>query len=114
MRARQQTSVLIKPTATTDPATTKALDDLRRAARVRDGLLDGAQRIEDVALVTTGFARIKHGLGRLPVGYSVLRTKSAPGAAYVLVDDNDNRTDAREFLYLKTVGANVTVDLAVY
>ncbi len=112
-KPRRQTSVLIKPTAAADPVTAKAIDDLRRAMPAPK-LLDEAQRIEDVPLTTTAFARIRHTLGRRPTGYAVVRLKTAPGAAYSIYDDNDNRTDAQQFLYLRTVGANVTVDLVVF
>lgn len=105
--------MLVKPTSSGDPAVDKALRDIR-AAQDKVELLDGAQVIEDVALVTTAFKRIKHNLQRRPRGYSVVRHKVAPGAAYVLYDDNDNRTDGAEFLYLRTVGASVTVDLMVF
>jgi hypothetical protein len=107
-------SVLVKPTAGPDEGTTRALDDIRKLALGHDELLDGAQLIEDVTLLTASFKRIKHGLKRRPRGYFVARMKSAPGAAFVLYDDNENRTDARQFLYLRTVGADVTVDLVVF
>lgn len=113
MKAARNVSVLVKPTAGPDAATSKAIDDVRKAIPV-PGLLAGAQLLEDVALVTGSFTRVKHGLGRRPIGYAVARTKSAPSAAWVLYDDNDNKTDAAQWLYLRTVGAAVTIDLVVF
>lgn len=113
-RDHRTPSVLVKPTQAADPATTKALDDLRRAVNVRVGLMDQAILLEDVALVTADWARVAHNLGRRPRGYIVVRTKAAPGAAYSVYDDNDNQTDSQRFLYLRSIGANVTVDLAVF
>lgn len=113
-RPRRQTSVLVKPTAAADVATSKALDDIRKIVRAHDGLFDQAVLLEDVELTTTEFARLKHSLGRRPRGYVVARVKTAPGAAFSIYDDNDNRTDAQQWLYLRSIGADVTLDLVVF
>jgi hypothetical protein len=107
-------SVLVKPTAGPDVKTTKAIDDLRKVVDAKKSLLDGAQVIENVRIRQTEWTRLKHGLGRRPVGYSVARSRTVQGAVFFLYDDNDNRTDADQWLYLKTLGDDVIVDVLVY
>ncbi len=107
-------SVLVKAPAAGQTNTDKALDNLRRVVDSKRTILDGARVLEDVVLTTTAFTRIAHGLGRRPQGYFLARVKTAPGAAFSLYDDNDNRTDADRFLYLRTVGASVTANVVVY
>jgi hypothetical protein len=111
---KRPVSVLIKPASSGDDATDKAIDDLRRVVEGKRGLLDNARLLRDVDVTTAGFTRVAHGLRRRASGYLVARTTTAPGAVYSLYDDNKNRTDGDRFLYLRTIGANVTVDLVVF
>jgi hypothetical protein len=108
-------SVLVKSSSAGSVEADKAIGGLQTQINaLRNGLFEKAEHLEDVVLTTTAFARIKHGLGRPPKGYIVVRQKTAPGFAYSLYDDNDNRTDARDFLYLRSIGADVTLDLVVF
>ena len=112
--AERPVSVLVKNPTTEDLQTNKALDELRaEVAAVPAGVLDGAQRIKDVVLTIAAYTRVKHNLKRPPVGY-IWRSRSVPSAVYTVYDDNDNRTDADKFLYLRSLGADVTVDLVIY
>jgi hypothetical protein len=114
VKAQRGASVLSKTAAVDDVGTNKALGDLKRQLDAKRSIMDGARILEDVALTTGSWARIAHGLGRRPRGYFVARTVAAPGAAYAVYDDNNNRTDGDRFLYLRTVGSDVTVDLVAY
>lgn len=111
---KREVSVLVKPASGGDVDVDKAIEGVRREIRAKQALLDGAVLLEDVDLTTTDFARIAHSLKRRPRGYFISRLKTAPGAAFTLYDDNDNRTDADRFLYLRSIGASVTVDLVVF
>ncbi len=108
-------SVLVKGTGVSDPITDRAISEVRDVVRaLPKGVLDGAQLLEDVVLTSTSFARIAHRLGRKPTGYTLVSCHAAPSAAFSIYDDNANRTDTDKFMYLRTVGANVTVTLAVF
>lgn len=72
---RREVSVLVKPTAAADAATSKAIDDLRREVQGRS-FADGSRILEDVELVA-GINRIPHGLGRQPKGYLVVGARNA-------------------------------------
>lgn len=100
-----------KQTAVADSATDRALRELRGLVDGRS-FTDGAKVLTDLEL-TTSVQRIAHGLGRRPVGYLVVRTKTA-AAAFVVADENDGKRDLALFLHLKTVGTAATVDLLVF
>jgi hypothetical protein len=68
--SKKEVSVLVKPTATADTGTTKAIDDLRKEVQGRS-FTDGSRLLSDVDLVA-GTNRIPHGLGRRPKGYLVV------------------------------------------
>jgi hypothetical protein len=67
--------VLVKPTAAADPATTKAIDDLRKEVQGRS-FADGSRLLEGVELAA-GINRFAHGLGRRPKGYLVVGARNA-------------------------------------
>jgi hypothetical protein len=110
---KRQVSILTKDVSSGDPKFDKAIQGLRQAVRSAS-FLDGARVIEDVELFTAAYTKVAHGLGRRPVGYAVARVKTAPSAAFSLYDANDGKSDLRNYIYLRSVGANVTVDLLVY
>ena len=119
MSEQRQMSVLVKGTSVQDTTTDRAIEEVRGLVKgIPRGVLDGAQLIEDVALVTTEFRRIAHKLGRVPVGYIArfrgASTATMPTAAFTVFDNSQHQTDADKFLYLRTVGANVTVNLVVF
>lgn len=76
--SKKEVSVLVKPTATAEAGTTKAIDDLRKEVQGRS-FSDGARILEAVDLVA-GTNRIPHGLGKRPKGYLVVGRRDVEAA----------------------------------
>lgn len=77
--SKREVSVLVKPTAAADEATTKAIDSLRSEVQARS-FTDGSRLLTGVDL-TDGTNRISHGLGRKPKGYLVVGRRNVVATA---------------------------------
>jgi hypothetical protein len=85
-----------------------AVDDSIRSVQLCP-LLDGVL-LKDVKLVAAGFTQVEHDLGRVPVGYAVLRRNAN---AVVYDDFTGNESLADRCLKLRS-SADVTVTLWVF
>lgn len=103
----------IRPNNIPDFQTQRAIADIAKRA-VEKGLLTDAIEVKNVVLSTTAFTRVPHKLGRKVKGWFVSRVMSTPGAAFAVFDELDQHTDTDRFLYLKSVGSDVTVNVVVF
>lgn len=102
-----------KPTDVADPATARAIEDIRKLA-VGRGLLTGAVEVANVQLSTTAVVRVPHKLGRKVRGWFISRVTSDPGAAFSVWDELSQNSDTEKFLYLRAVGGAPVVTLVVF
>lgn len=103
--SKKEVSVLVKPSATADSGTTRAIDDLRKEVQAKS-FTDGSRLLEGIELAA-GVNRIPHGLGKRPKGYLVVGArKVAPVPDYVIWFGGESHSVGTANDYAKAVGSS--------
>ena len=102
-----------KPISVSDPATQRALEDIRRNA-AEPGVFAGARVLKDVQLVSGTTLKLSHGLGRRLSGWIIVSIDRGAALSFIHDEQREHSELTDRFLFLRAEGISPKVNVLVF